>query len=347
MDRFETEPERQAGVSFQRQRSERTVARSPRTTIGASSRPDRTYNPDPMIVLTELDERSPPSPSARDLQASTEAARLLVGRVYHIPSSFDACGSAEAALWHVPAAAAPTPGVWIGYIPSAERYAAVYAAALARNIRLVNDPEQFETAMELDRAYPLLEGLTPESVVVADVEHAAEAGRRLGFPIFVKGAVRSRKELGWRACVAADAGELATLVGDLLRSEHRSRGRVVLRRLVRLRLARTSELGFPLGREYRVFLYRGQPLEYGYYWEGDDPLCQLSSAEESAVLKLAATAAGRLGVPYLALDIGQLESGDWIVIEPGDGQFAGLSQVEPLRLWNKLLHAVGEQASVE
>jgi hypothetical protein len=127
-------------------------------------------------------------------------------------------------------------------------------------------------------------------------------------------------------------------------SEYRSRGRVILRRLVRLRHARTSDQGFPLGREYRVFLHEGRPLEYGYYWEGDDPLCWLSAAEETDVLELAATAAGRLGVPYLAVDVGQTEDGDWIVIEPGDGQFAGLSAVEPLRLWNKLAASIEQRA---
>ncbi|MEH2086851.1 ATP-grasp domain-containing protein [Nostoc sp.] len=44
----------------------------------------------------------------------------------------------------------------------------------------------------------------------------------------------------------------------------------------------------------------------------------------------------RLGVPYIAIDIGQLESGEWIVIETADAQFAGLSHIPPLELWNKL-----------
>jgi len=38
----------------------------------------------------------------------------------------------------------------------------------------------------------------------------------------------------------------------------------------------------------------------------------------------------------MIVDVGQLESGEWIVIEVGDGQFAGLSQVSVLELWSKL-----------
>jgi hypothetical protein len=36
------------------------------------------------------------------------------------------------------------------------------------------------------------------------------------------------------------------------------------------------------------------------------------------------------------VDIGQLETGDWIVIEVGDAQFCGLSHVPVLELWSKI-----------
>jgi len=53
-------------------------------------------------------------------------------------------------------------------------------------------------------------------------------------------------------------------------------------------------------------------------------LSQLSTAEEQEVLRLAVIASKFLNVPYVAVDIGQLESKDWIVIEIGDAQFAGI-----------------------
>jgi hypothetical protein len=51
---------------------------------------------------------------------------------------------------------------------------------------------------------------------------------------------------------------------------------------------------------------------------------------------LAIEAARRVGTPFIAVDVGQLENGDWIVIEISDGQFAGLSHVTVLELWSKL-----------
>jgi hypothetical protein len=114
--------------------------------------------------------------------------------------------------------------------------------------------------------------------------------------------------------------------------------------LVRLRHSRTSPEGFPFGREYRVFVYRETVLTWGYYWEGEDPLRTLSSAEEAEVLQLAREASRRVGVPYLAVDVGQCEDGRWLVIETGDAQFSGITQASPFALWNHLRAAVKEAA---
>ncbi len=46
--------------------------------------------------------------------------------------------------------------------------------------------------------------------------------------------------------------------------------------------------------------------------------------------------------PHVTIDIGQVESGEWTIIEVGDGQFAGHSQIPLLELWNKLREAMAE-----
>lgn len=290
-----------------------------------------------MIVLSEASEQLLPSASARDIRSTTEAARLAGCRVYTIPPDFERCGTADDALCHVPLQPEPTPGVWVGYIPSPERYEELYYAALARNIRLANSPEEHLNAQEFDRAYPRLGDLTPESLILTDPDGVTEAIELLGLPLFVKGAIQSRKARGWRACVAESEQELRTLTAQLLTLENRSRGRVVVRRLVRLRHTRNAPgSDFPLGREYRAFVYQGDIVGFGYYWEGDDPLRTLSADEEQRVRGLALTAAERVGAPYVAVDVGQTEDGEWIVIETGDAQFSGLSQIPVLGLWNRL-----------
>lgn len=294
-----------------------------------------------MIVLSEASDQLEPSASARDIKASTEAARLMGCRVFYIPHDFERCGDAENALAHVPAREQETPAVWVGYIPSFERYRAVYEAALGKNIRLLNDPEQHLTVQEFDRAYPLLRGMTPESRVVTGVEECREVAEQLGLPLFVKGAVQSLKAEGWDACVAHTPEELQRLTAYLLRSGERARGRVLVRRLVRLRHTRTSPQGFPLGREYRVFLYRRRVVAWGYYWEGNDSLKELAGSDRDEMLSVATEAAERLAAPYVAVDVGQAEGGQWLVIETGDPQFAGVSQISLFRLWGEL-RKIGE-----
>lgn len=56
---------------------------------------------------------------------------------------------------------------------------------------------------------------------------------------------------------------------------------------------------------------------------------------------LAGRASERLGVPYVAVDVGQLEDGSWVVIECGDAQFCGYCRVDVDALAGALLTAVG------
>jgi hypothetical protein len=213
----------------------------------------------------------------------------------------------------------------------------VYTAARARGIRLIHTPAQHRLATEGDRALPALGELTPQTVVVTSADMCGEAAQRLGFPVFVKGVVKSRKESGWASCVATDLGELRALVEQTLAREAMTRGRVLVRRLAPLRRLERTLGDFPISREYRVFLYRGQVLAYGFYWEDYADSQRLASEDVQALLAVAREAARRLNVPFLIVDVGQVESGEWLVIEVGDAQFAGLSRVSPLRLWNQLL----------
>jgi len=289
-----------------------------------------------VVVLSEASFTDRSSINGRELNAITDTARLFGCRVFPLPPNFDICETADNALAYVPTFDVLQPGIWVGYIPAPDRYTAIYNAALTRNIRLVNTPGEYQTAMEFDRFYPLLNGLTPESRIVTAADQIATAVSELGFPLFVKGTVKSNKEQRWRACVAENMPELSAITDSLFLREQRSRGRVILRTLARLRTIASDYQAFPLGREYRVFVYQNRVLAYGFYWDEYTDSIKLSSSEEQAICMLAIEAARRIGTPLIAVDIGQLESGDWIVIEVGDGQFSGLSQVPILELWSQL-----------
>ena len=288
------------------------------------------------VLLSEADYTDENSVNGRELRAITETARLMGFRVVSIPRDTASVGGIGAALAWTPRFDPPETGIWAGYIPAAGHYAEVYAAAAERGIRLINDPDQHTRAMDFDGFYPRLAELTPRSITADTVEAAAAGAAALGYPVFVKGAVKSSKESGWNACVAEDETALREIAGSLLSRPGRSRGRVIVRRLAPLRRTGETPGGFPLSREYRIFMLHGELVSSGYYWEGTSDPWPLTPDDEAAMLGLARKAARLLDVPFVAIDAGQLESGEWIVIESGDAQFCGLSQASMLAIWNRL-----------
>ena len=288
-----------------------------------------------MIILSESTEQIESSASAKENQRMTQAAQLLGCKIYYIPRDFERCETAENALCHIPTYQEEV-AVWIGFIPEFQRYEAIYNATIAKNIKLLNTPLEHRKGIEFDLFYPYLQGITPESIIITSTEECLNVGNILGFPVFVKGAVQSKKQQGWKSCVANNQEELFQLTQYLLKLKYGSRGKVIVRKLVKLRSQRLAPNGFPMGREFRVFIYNNEIVGWGYYWDGSDDLSKLSLKEENVVLNLAVLASQRLGIPYIAIDIGQLETGEWIVIEVSDAQFAGISHIPHLELWNNL-----------
>ena len=293
-----------------------------------------------MIVLSEAVEQVPSSASSRENKVMTEAAKIVGCQVYYIPPDFERCVTAENALYHIPRFTPEVPGVWIGYIPEVGRYEAIYQAARNKGIKLLNSPQQHRIGMEFDLFYPLLGELTPKSVTIRSIDECATATDLLGFPVFVKGAIQSKKKQGWQACVANNLEELVKLTTWLLQLKYVARGRVIVRKLVNLRHENKLANGLPIGREFRVVLYQEEVIKYGYYWDGQDSLDTLSPEEEKEVLDLAVLAAQRLNIPYVAIDIGQLVTEEWLVIEISDAQFAGLNNIPKLEFWHHLKELV-------
>jgi ATP-grasp domain, R2K clade family 3 len=289
-----------------------------------------------VVVFYDESIRNPNSIDNLETLKVVETARLYGCYTYLLPAATGYSVAALDALGHLPNFDRPQVGIWAGFIPSQSKYEAVYAAAAEKNVFLVNDPIQHQTALEFDRYYPLLGDLTPRSIAITSPDECADAGAKLGFPVFVRGAVKSNKTLGWDACVAANRDELTYIVEQILSIPHRARGKAIIRQLVQLRYKSMMPGNFPRSREYRLFVYDRQVLACGYYWDEFDDEFELTASDRSSLNKLAIDVATRVNIPYIIIDIGQLISGDWIVIEIGDAQFAGMSHVSIVELWSQL-----------
>lgn len=286
-----------------------------------------------MLVVLADTFANPLSINAQETKRIIETARLFGSRVHRIPQHIDDYDSIFA---YVPTYDEPILGIWVGVIPTVEHYQAVFHSALKKNIQLVNTPQQHQFAMEFDHFYPHLEDLTPKSIIIESLSDIPTTSSKIDFPVFVKGSVKSNKDGGWSAVVANDIDELTILAEKIFSNIHRSRGKVIIRELIDLKTVATDPNGFPIGREYRAFVYKGVVLSYGFYWDEYDDPEKLSGADKQAFKNLLQETAKRVDVPFLSIDIGQRANGAWIIIEIGDGQFSGLSQVSVLELWSKL-----------
>jgi hypothetical protein len=234
-------------------------------------------------------------------------------------------------------------GVLVGHIPSEERYRALYSEARARNVSLLNAPAQHLDALELSRGVDRLGTLTARTEVVARAEEVGGAVARLGLPVFVKGDIFSRKWHGWDACVAETAERAEAIAAALLKVTQLARERVLLRQLLPLLRHGESYEGFPTAREYRLFCLDGKVVGQGYYWPFEDPFGALAVDDQAALAGLAREAFARLSVPWLALDVGQLEDRSWRIIETGDPQCSGLGHIAPRPLARALVDAVARR----
>ena len=179
---------------------------------------------------------------------------------------------------------------------------------------------------------------TPLTGWAKTLPEAEKVASTIGYPVFVKGRTRSKKAKGWKHCVADPPAELTELARVILDAGDMP----IIRQCVAFRHEQKTGEDFPLGREFRIMLYHDQIMAMGYYWESPDPLADLTADEKAEISALAQEVARRIKVPFLVVDIGQTVDGEWIVVESGDAQFAGLSQINPLVLWGALSEALAD-----
>jgi hypothetical protein len=265
------------------------------------------------------------SPQARRLQAAVEAARQTDLRVVPLPFPFE-----------VPDDVLPDylPGdlaVYSGPIPQRPaHYANLERALNDRGASLVNTAAASEQATRIERWHDRLGELTARTVILRD-ESSLQAAAALGFPVFVKGLVKSAKELGLEACLARDLPALEARAHAAWKREQT----VVAREFLPLRYTGDTVMQFPHGREYRFTLLDGDVLSSAFYWDGTDPFTS-SGGDDLPPRSLAINAAEHLDARLLVVDIGQLEDRSWRVIEVGDAQHTALGHIAPHLYWATL-----------
>ena len=283
-----------------------------------------------MLVLYPLDPLEPARPD--DLYA----AEAAVADGLKIPWSLIdhdevVRGDVDRAIRRVPSRPSPVTGAYRGWMMTAERYGLFHEALAARGVRLVNDPAAYRHCHHLPESYPVIEGNTPRSVWLpaageVDTEAVMALLRPFGdAPLVLKDHVKSQKHAWDEACFipsASDRQAVERVVRRFLDLQGPElAGGLVFRQFVEFEpVGQHSRSGMPLTLEYRLFFLDGRPLLCTGYWEEGE-----YRGEGPPVGRFAALAAG-VRSRFFTMDVARRKGGEWLVVELGDGQVAGLPE---------------------
>lgn len=216
------------------------------------------------------------------------------------------------------------PGLYLlrGWMLTGDQYARLAESIAARGATLAVDPESYAQAHYLPLAYPLLGTATAESAWT-EGDNEEDAWRLYQsfkeHDALIKDWVKSAKHRWHEACLIP-AGTDRARFGEIFRAFRLARGHLfnrgtVLRRRLPFRSRGTDLKGFPLIDEFRLFFFRGELLAIP-----DVPGANALLAHLPRWTALAR----RFRSPFMTLDVAELDSGEWMVVESGDGGVSGL-----------------------
>jgi len=224
--------------------------------------------------------------------------------------------------------------VYRGWMMTAEAYELFYTSLASKNINLVTNPENYRAAHYLNGWINIFDGLTPKSMILdksatpADIKFAATFLDSESF--IVKDFVKSRKHEWETACYAPNLDILPNIVAEFIRlQEDFLVGGVVIREFVNL------DKQVP---EVRVWWSHDVPVLATLHPDAsDDDVMVEPPAHFLDEVKFAVQV---LGAPFVTTDLAKTASGEWIVIEVGDGQVSGMPSSVSDEDYQKLIHSV-------
>jgi hypothetical protein len=236
---------------------------------------------------------------------------------------------AATATRRIAAADVPDLALYRGWMLRPESYVAMYGALQAKGLTLVNAPEQYRHCHNLPASYDIIREHTPRTTwlsVEGTVDFDAVWPLLEPFgdaPLVVKDYVKSRKHEWNEACFIPSAADRATVERIVrrfleLQGDDLNEG-LVFREFVEFEpLAEHSKSGMPLTKEYRLFVLDGRPLFSVEYWEEGD--YGAAAPPVDRFLEVAASVQSR----FFTMDVAKRRDGEWMIVELGDAQVAGL-----------------------
>lgn len=240
-------------------------------------------------------------------------------------------GNIDSALKRVTHSTEKEVTIYRGWMMKPSLYSKFYDALLKKNIELINNPNEYKFCHYLPENYEAIKAFTPkttfkkleDSFCIADFEEQLEPFE--GNSVILKDFVKSQKHYWEEACFIPDASDrkkVASVVRKFieLQGEDLNEG-LVFREFIELeQLTNHSKSGMPLTKEFRLFILNGKVMSVFNYWdEGDYGNIQPDLAPFIHLIP-------KIGSNFFTMDIAKKKNGEWLIVELGDGQVAGLPE---------------------
>jgi hypothetical protein len=216
-------------------------------------------------------------------------------------------------------------------------YDRVYSDVSELGLTAVNTPEEHLRASELTKWYPVLESYTPKSLWFELPPTKAEVESEFDWPVFIKGSRQTAKH-DPSLSIASNPTEYESICERYVENSILHWQKFVVREYVPLaRLSETVPGKVPGSVEFRTFWWRGNCVGVGNYWY---QLPEYHATDLNLGVELAETAAEKLDVPFLVIDIAKTKENNWIIIECNDAQESGYGRINPNILWSNIIENV-------
>jgi hypothetical protein len=238
-----------------------------------------------------------------------------------------------------------------GWMLRPRQYEQLYAALQEKGWTLFNTPQAYRHCHYLPESYSIIQAQTPATVWLPlgefeDFDLVMQALARFGDkPLILKDYVKSRKHDWAEACFIPSAGNREAVEQVVRRfielQGEQLQGGLVFREFVDLQPTGTHpQSGMPLTKEFRLFFLDKELLMCLPYWK------EASYATEQPPLEQFKPIASQIASRFFTMDVAQTVEGNWIIVELGDGQVAGLPDDKyATDFYTALKHRIGNHTA--
>lgn len=280
----------------------------------------------------------------QEYEQEYKCAQMLGMDVHLISLESVLDGELSKAVKRIPTFESPESFIYRGWMLKPQDYERLYHALKQNNAILINSPTEYRNGHYFPYSYAAIQKATPLSIWLEIAECSDNFDvlfEKMSIfnnkPVIVKDYVKSRKHEWEEACYIPDASDkprAQTVLRNFIdRQGSELNGGIVIREFIQLeQLTKHPKSGMPLSNEYRLFFLHHKLIQCTEYW--DEASYEQGIPNLESFVDLAKGVESR----FFTMDIAKTTSGEWTVIEIGDGQVSGLpSHADPQQFYQAIL----------